>query len=125
MISLNGDFNVEEAVYLKYFFGVRSVGNSCLKYWERVVRGTETTDILNRKVKCGQGIDEIVVGNIRGDSFNDNLRERLARNVNVWNSTLKTTKVFLYKPEMGNFECADVYIAFSRSVCYYFLKGQY
>lgn len=94
MISLNGDFNVEEAVNLEDFFEVRSVGNSCLKYWERVVRGTETTDILKRKVKYGQSIDEIVVGNIRGNSFNDNFKEAIGKKCKCMEFYLEDNKIF-------------------------------
>lgn len=72
-ISLNGDFDIEDAVYLKDFFGVGSLGDDCLVDWQRFSGATKTKDVRNLTEKMSAGGRWwIVVSNVSGNSFNDN-----------------------------------------------------
>lgn len=83
MISFDGRFEVKQAACLKDFFVVGSSDHDFGVYREKFAGGTETTDVLYRKVKCARALANLSSVTSVGTPLTTTLRERSTESVKV------------------------------------------
>lgn len=118
MISFDGRFEVEQAACLKDFFGVGSSDHESGVYRERFAGGTETTDVLNRKVKCARALTNLSSVTSVGTPLTTTLK--FGRKCESVKFCLEDDKCFLDKPKVIDVKCANIYVAVCRNFCFYF-----
>lgn len=74
LVSLNGDIEVEQAVYLKDFSEFSILSVNCKIDWKRFAGGVESSDVLDGKVDLGLVVCQFFVYDVGRNSFDNNLK---------------------------------------------------